>query len=60
VDAIILTGNIFNSELFLDNVKKRVGKLAPIALYPSVNDLEAHAVNAIRVLKGEVEVKEYE
>lgn len=60
VDAIILTGNIFNSELFLDNVKKRVGKLAPIALYPSINDLEAHAVNALRVLKGEVEVKEYE
>jgi butyrate kinase len=60
VDAIILTGNIFNSNLFLDNVKKRVGKLAPMALYPSVNDLEAHAVNAMRVLKGEVEVKEYE
>ncbi len=60
VDAIILTGNIFNSNLFLDNVKKRVGKLAPIALYPSINDLEAHAENAMRVLKGEVEVKEYE
>jgi butyrate kinase len=60
VDAIILTGNIFNSNLFLDNVKKRVGKLAPMALYPSINDLEAHAVNAMRVLKGEVEVKEYE
>jgi butyrate kinase len=60
LDAIILTGNIFNSQLFLDNVKKRVGKLAPIALYPSVNDLEAHAVNALRVLKGEVEVFTYE
>ena len=60
LDAIILTGNIFNSQLFLDNVKKRVGKLAPMALYPSVNDLEAHAVNALRVLKGEVEVFTYE
>ncbi|KAF0132043.1 MAG: butyrate kinase [Bacteroidetes bacterium] len=59
VDAIILTGQIFNSELFLDNVKKRVGKLAPIALYPSVNDLEAHAMNGLSVLKGEVEVLEY-
>ncbi len=59
VDAIILSGNIFNSELFLENVKKRVGKLAPMALYPSVNDLEAHALNALRVLKGEVEVKTY-
>jgi len=60
VDAIVLSGNIFNSELFLENVRKRVGKLAPIALYPSVNDLEAHAVNALSVLKGEVQVKEYE
>jgi len=59
VDAIILTGNIFNSELFLENVKKRIGKLAPMALYPTVNDLEAHAYNAMRVIKGEVEVIEY-
>lgn len=60
LDAIILTGNIFNSQLFLDNVKKRVGKLAPMALYPSVNDLEAHAVNALSVLKGEANVLTYE
>lgn len=60
LDAIVLSGNIFNSELFLDNVKKRIGKLAPLALYPSVNDLEAHAVNAMSVLRGEVQVKEYE
>ncbi len=59
LDAIVLTGQIFNSELFLENVKKRVGKLAPMALYPSVNDLEAHAMNGLQVLKGEVEVLEY-
>lgn len=60
VDAIILTGNIFNSELFLNNVKKRIGRLAPMALYPTVNDLEAHAMNAMRVVKGEVDVMEYD
>lgn len=59
LDAIVLTGQIFNSELFLENVKRRVGKLAPMALYPSVNDLEAHAMNGLQVLKGEVEVLEY-
>ena len=59
VDAIVLTGNIFNSELFLANVNKRIGKLAPIALYPTINDLEAHASNALQVLKGEVEVQIY-
>lgn len=59
VDAIVLTGNIFNSELFLSNVNRRIGKLAPIALYPTINDLEAHASNALQVLKGEVEVQTY-
>ncbi|GAB1418967.1 butyrate kinase [Bacteroidales bacterium] len=60
LDAIILSGQIFNSELFLGNVKKRVGKLAPMALYPSVNDLDAHAAHGLAVLRGEVEVLEYE
>ena len=59
VDCIILTGIIFDSEQFLKNVKERVGGLAPIALYPSVNDFAALASFGLMVLKGEVEVKEY-
>lgn len=59
VDAIILTGNIFHSERFLENVQRRVGKIAEFALYPSVNDVEALAENAFLVMKGELEVQEY-
>ncbi len=59
VDCIILTGIIFDSEQFLKNVKSRVGGLAPIALYPSVNDFAALASFGLMVLKNEVEVKEY-
>lgn len=59
VDAILLTGNIFNSERFLANVSKRVSEIAPIALYPSQLDLEALALNGMRVLKGETKVLEY-
>lgn len=59
VDAIILTGMIFDSERFLENVKNRIGSIAPIALYPSVNDFEALALFGLRVLKDEVPVKEY-
>lgn len=59
VDAILLTGNIFNSERFLSNVSRRVKEIAPIALYPSQNDFDAMAFNGVRVLKGEVEVLEY-
>ena len=59
VDAIILTGNIYHSERFLDNIKRKVGKIADFALYPSINDIEALAENAYLVLKGELEVQEY-
>ena len=59
VDAIILTGLIFDSERFLENVKRRISKIAPIALFPSVNDFEALAVFATRVLRNEITVKEY-
>lgn len=59
VDAIILTGMIFDSERFLENVKKRIKGIAPIALYPSVNDFEALARYGLMILKGETEVKAY-
>lgn len=59
VDCIILTGIIFDSEQFLKNVKSRVGGMAPIALYPSVNDFAALASFGLMVLKNEIEVKEY-
>ncbi len=59
VDAIILTGMIFDSDIFLDNVKRRISGIAPIALYPSVNDFEALGRYGIMILKGEVKVKEY-
>ncbi|MCD4730785.1 MAG: butyrate kinase, partial [Bacteroidales bacterium] len=59
VDAIILTGNIFHSERFLENVQKRVGKIADFALYPSVNDIEALAENAFLVMRDELKIQEY-
>ena len=59
VDAIVLSGYIFNSERFLDNVTKRIEKIAPIALYPSKNDFEAIALNGLRVIKEEIEIQEY-
>jgi butyrate kinase len=60
VDAIILTGNIFHSERFLANVQRRVGRIAEFALYPNVNDIEALAENAFLVMRGELEVQDYE
>ncbi len=59
VDCIILTGIIPDNEQFIVNVKERVRGLAPIALYPSVNDFAAFASFGLMVLKGEIEVKKY-
>ena len=46
-------------ERFLENVKKRVGKIADFALYPSVNDIEALAENAFLVMRDELKIQEY-
>jgi len=59
VDCIILTGIIFDSENFLKNVKRRLAGLAPIALYPTVNDFASLASFGLAVLKNEIEVKQY-
>ena len=59
VDCIILTGIIFDSDQFLKNVKRRLAGLAPIALYPTVNDFASLASFGLMVLKEEIQVKEY-
>jgi butyrate kinase len=59
VDAIILSGNIFNSEYFLKNVSERVGKISDILMYPSINNFEALAMAGLSIIKGEAEILEY-
>lgn len=59
VDCIILTGIIFDSDQFLKNVKRRLAGLAPIALYPTVNDFASLASFGLMILKNEIEVKNY-
>jgi butyrate kinase len=59
VDATILTGNILNNKKFTDEITKRVDKVAPITVYPIVNDLDSLAANGMLVLKGQAEIIEY-
>jgi butyrate kinase len=60
VDAILLSGNIFNSERFIKNVTTRVGKIADVMLYPSVNNFEALMMSGLSILNGEAEILKYE
>lgn len=59
VDAILLSGNIFNSERFIKNVTHRVEKIADVVLFPSVNNFEALMMSGISILNGEAEILEY-
>lgn len=59
VDAILLTGGIAWNECVNEVIVDYCNFIAPIKIYPGENELESLAENALRVLKGETEGKEY-
>ncbi len=59
VDAIILTGGIAHNPDLVDYIKEMVGFIAPVAVYPGEDEMQALAMNGLMVLKGEVMPKEY-
>lgn len=59
VDAILITGDIAHSQFVVRYIIDHVEKFAPIFIYAGDNEIQAMATNALRVLKGEMEVQEY-
>lgn len=59
VDAILLTGGIAHNDYVVSRLKERVSFLAPVFVYPGEDELEALAMNALGVLRGELPVQEY-
>ena len=59
VDAILLTGGLAKSDVLIHWIKERVAFLAPVVVYAGENEMEALALGALRVLKGEEEAKTY-
>jgi butyrate kinase len=59
VDAIILTGGIANDKYVCAYIERMVKFIAPVAVFPGENELEALAGNALRVLKDEITPKVY-
>ncbi len=60
VDAIILTGGIAHSKHITDSISDYCRFIAPIEVYAGENELQALAINAMRVLQGLSEAKIYE
>lgn len=59
IDAILLTGGMAHSDYIVSELRRRVGFLAPVYCFPGENEIEALALNALAVLKGERKAKQY-
>ena len=59
VDAIILTGGISNDKYLVEELTNMVSYIGPISVMPGEFEMEALAAGALRVLRGEEEVKIY-
>lgn len=60
VDAVILTGGIAYNKYVCDYIKEMIWFIGDVVVYPGENELEALAINAVRVLQGEIEARRYE
>ena len=59
VDAILITGGLGYNKYLVNYIKNKTGFIANVAVYPGEDELQALAMNALRVAKGETEVLEY-
>ncbi|MFH1159401.1 MAG: butyrate kinase [bacterium] len=59
VDAILLTGDLAHSDFVVNYIRDHVSKLGQVVVYAGDNEIQAMATNALRVIKGEIEVSEY-
>ncbi len=60
VDAILITGDLAHSEFVVHYILDHIEKMAPTYIYAGDNEVEAMAANALRVLKGEMEILDYQ
>ncbi len=59
VDGIILTGGIAHNKLIVGYIKEYIDFIGKVTIYPGEDEMEALALNALGVLRGELECKNY-
>lgn len=59
IDAIILTGGLAHNTFVVEYVKKMIGFIAPVVIFPGEDEMYALAMNGLMVLKGDAIIKEY-
>jgi butyrate kinase len=60
IDAILLTGGLAHSDYIVGRLRQRIGFLAPVRCFPGEDEMEALALNALAVLRGQREAKVYD
>ena len=60
VDGILITGGIAHDKYFTNQIISYIHRIAPVHVYPGEDEMAALAMNAVRVVKGELPVKTYE
>ena len=60
VDAILLTGGVAYSEWFVNEITEQVQFIAPVHVYPGEDEMEALAMNGLKILKGKAEIHQYQ
>jgi butyrate kinase len=59
VDAIILTGGLAYQESHVERIKKMVGFIADVVVFPGEDEIKALAFNGLMALDGKIEIKTY-
>jgi butyrate kinase len=59
VHAIILTGGIAHNPDLTGYIKKHIGFIAPVFIYPGEDEMRALAMNGLLLLKGTILAREY-
>ena len=58
-DAIVITGGMAYSKELLEMLLKKISFLGRVEIFPGENELEALALGALRVLRGEEKARSY-
>lgn len=59
IDHIVLTGGLAHSEFITREITRRVSFISPVLVVPGEEEMEALALGALRVLKGEEKALTY-
>ena len=60
IDAVILTGGLAWSKKMTGMISEYVKAIAPVVVMPGEKEMEALALGALRLLRGQEEARRYE